>query len=1007
MTHFDPAPRPVLTTEKYSAKVYPRQRLLVIESTVALQRLISRTLAGQSFEIQLASNGFEGLALFAEQAPDLVVLGMDLPGLDGLELCRRIREYSMVPIMVILGPNQTADGVTAMNLGADDCLTWPFGSDELKAHTQALLRRTYWREQPGLPGVVQIGGLQINFQTRQLFRDGQLVDLSQTEWRLLELLVRHSGKVVTHEVLHRSAWGDTNYRESSNLRRYIHRLRNKLEDDPDNPRYLVSESGIGYRFLGKREAVATPVDEAHKPSKRTAQLPIPPTSFIGWAGETERVKNLLQTPDVRLVSLIGPGGAGKTRLALQVASQMSDHFEHGISFVPLAAIQEAHLVGAAIAQALGLKEEKGFPIEENLKAYLHTRRMLLVLDNFEQVMDAASLVAGLLETGSGLKILVTSRSVLHLYGEHEFELPPLTLPDLRQVSVDEISQSQAVALFVERARAIHADFNLTPKNALAVAELCVQLDGLPLAIELAAARTKLLSPQAITARLSDRFTLLADGAQNLPKRQQTMRNTLDWSYELLTLEEKVLFARMGVFKGGWTMDAVEVIAGIPFESAEFGHVNIDPLVQLPSLLDKSMVVRETVGDEMRFRMLETVHEYARERLESSGEMDMLCQRHINYYLRLAEAAQPKLESAQAAIWVDCLEQEHDNMRAALQWALGHDNQQETALLLATTLGSFWSSRGYLGEGRRWLEAALSYGSNNTPPETRARAFRDAAWLALSQGDCNQAEKFVAMGQELWEALKDDPDVTCIMGLILDGQGKYEQACLLLQAALESYRMLNDKKNIDFALHLLGQIAMKQADYDVAEAYLKEALAIKRQPLKSDLARSILTLAHISRLKGNYVQACKQYEECLVIFKEVGLAWGVAHCLLNLGKIASERRNFDQAQPLYLESLKIFDELGDHSGLAYTLEAQANLTGLKRQIERAARLWGAAQALRKALSAPLPPADFIQFEEEVKNVRDYLAEAGYSDAEFMASWRAGQAMSLEDAIAFARQAENYL
>jgi tetratricopeptide (TPR) repeat protein len=373
---------------------------------------------------------------------------------------------------------------------------------------------------------------------------------------------------------------------------------------------------------------------------------------------------------------------------------------------------------------------------------------------------------------------------------------------------------------------------------------------------------------------------------------------------------------------------------------------------------------------------------------------------------LAQAAQPELERAQSQVWVERLEQEHDNLRAALQWALGRENQKETALQLATTLGIFWKSRGYWGEGRRWLEAALAYG--NTLPVARAQGFREAAWLALVQGDCTQAEKFLGMGQELWEALKDDPNVTCIMGLILDGQGKYEQARALVETGLESYRQLGDKKNIAFALHLLGQTAMKQANYDLAQTYMKESIAIRRElGAKADVARSLLILGHTTRLKGEYPLACEQYRESLTIFKEVGLQWGVAHCLLNLGKIACARREYAEAGDLYLETLKIFLELGDRYSLTYSMEAQASLAGLQRHTERAARLWGAAQALRKVLSTPLPPADCIQFEAEVKNVRQYLAESGQSEAAFLAAWEAGRTMPLEDAILFARQPAIYI
>lgn len=993
----------VFTAEKKPLTVYQRQRLLVIESNLAQQKLVCRILTDQAFDVLFASNGLEGLALFAEEKPDLVLLNLALPGLDGLELCRRIREYSTTPILVLVAAENASDSVTALDLGADDCLTTPFRPDELRARVQAILRRSYWRERPSSPGVIRAGDLEINFESMKLIRDGQAIYLSQTEWTLLELLVNHTGKVVSHDVLHRSVWGDTSYKESSNLRRYIHRLRSKLETDPDNPRYLLSEPGIGYCFLGQREMTIMSAN-GKKSSKRSAQLPIPPTSFIGWSREVERVKNLLQTPDVRLVSLLGPGGAGKTRLGLQVASQLSEFFEHGVYFVPLASVQDPSLVGSTIAQTLGVKEEKRFSREESLKAYLRAKKMLLVLDNFEQIMDAVGLISDLLDASSGLKILVTSRSVLHLYGEHEFEVPPLALPDLRSLSLPEVSQSQAVALFVERARAIQPDFNLTLQNVSAVAGVCVQLDGLPLAIELAAARIKLLSPQTITTRLSNRFALLSDGAQNLPKRQQTMRNTLNWSYDLLTPDEKVLFARLGVFEGGCTLEAVEDVTNFPYKSAATGEVNINPLEHLASLLDKSMLMREVKGDEIRFKMLETIREYACERLRASGEEETLRQRHINYYLSLAEAAQPELETAQSQAWITRLEKEHGNLRAALQWALGRENQKEIALSLATALGVFWKSRGYWEEGRRWLEAALAY--HNTLPATRAQAFREVAWLALVQGDCTQAEKFLGMGQELWEALKDDPNVTCIMGLILDGQGKYDQARALVETDLVSYRQSGDKKNISFALHLLGQIAMKQGDYDLAQAHLKECLVLRRElDASSDIARSLLILGHTTRLKGDYAQACEQYRESLAIFEEVGLKWGVGHCLLNLGKIACLRKQFAEAAGIYLETLYIFQELGDRYSLAYNLEGQASLAGLQRQAERAARLWGAAQTLRVVLNTPLPPADSSQIEAEIRDIKTHLAETGQLEDVFTAAWEAGKMMSLEDAIAFARQPEN--
>ena len=976
----------VFTGEKKSLPVYRRERLLIVESNTGQQKQLCHILPGHLYEIQFAANALEGLTHVSAYHPDMVLLNLTLPGLNGFELCRRIRESSTAPILALVARENAADHITALDLGADDCLSIPFAPEELRARVQTLLQQSAGRNQPEMPTLLCVGELQIDFKALKLTRAGLAVYISPTEWKLLEMLAQHAGKIVSHDILHRAIWGDTDHKESSNLRCYIHRLRHKLEENPNQPQYLVSESGVGYVFLPDRHKT----DNATVTAPLT-RLPVPLTSFIGWAGEVERVKSLLQTPDVRLVSLIGPGGAGKTRLGLRVASQLVENFEHGVHFVALAPIRDAGLVAAAIVRALGVKKETGCSAVESLKTFLHGRKMLLLLDNFEQVLGAATLISDLLEMNDGLKVLVTSRSILHLYGEQEFEVPPLALPDLQNLSIHEVSQSPAVALFVERARTVQPDFNLTPHNVSAVAGLCVQLDGLPLAIELAAVRIKLFSPQAIAQRLSDRFTLLAGGGDNLPKRQQTMRNTINWSYDLLTLEEKTLFARLAIFEGGWTLDAAEAIVG-----------TADVLTQLLSLLHKSMLVRCMVGEEVRFHMLETVREYAREHLNSSAEAELLRERHLNYYLKLAQIAQPELENAQSQVWLERLDQEHDNLRAALQWALERENQRDTAVTLAATLGIFWKNRGYWSEGRRWLNAALAHGGNASPL-VRAQALREAAWLALVQGDYIQAEKFLGMAHELWGGLEDDPNFTCMMGLILDGQGKYEQARALLASRLESYRQLGDRKSSAFSLHLLGQIAMKHANYALAQHYMQACLALRYElGIQPDIARSLLTLGHIMRLQGNDEQAGEYYRESLAIFEQVNLKWGIAHCLLNLGKIACAQKAYEEARSFYQKTLKIFEELGDRYSMACNLEAQASLAAEQMQIERAARLWGAAQALRKELNTPMPPADYSQFEAQVKNIWENLAVSAQSDAKFSAAWEAGGAMLLADLVAYARQ-----
>jgi predicted ATPase/transcriptional regulator with XRE-family HTH domain len=781
---------------------------------------------------------------------------------------------------------------------------------------------------------------------------------------------------------------------------------NLLDVPSNSPKTVSTHSQPSASAIGPtQESIPAGFPETEHRQICQTNLPAPPTSFIGWAAEVERLHNLLQRPGVRLVTLMGPGGAGKTRLGLQVASQLVGKFEHGVYFVALAPIRDSDLVGTMIAQTLGIKEEDKLSLGESLKAYLKTRQMLLVLDNFEQVLGAAVLVADLLEAASELKILVTSRAALRLYGEHEFEVPPLALPDLRQLPpLSELAQLPAMALFVERAQTVQPDFELTEQNAVAVAELCTHLDGLPLAIELAAARVKLLSPQVIVTRLSDRLTLLTDGAKNLPKRQQAMRNTLDWSYDLLEPDEKTLFAHLGVFVGGCTLDAVEAVSGIPFGSSSIDQIT-GLMEQLASLVHKSMLLREMVGDETRFSMLEIIREYAHERLEVSDEAELLHQRHTAYYLEMAESTQPKLAGNQSQIWLNLLEQEHDNLRAALRWALRRETQSETALRLATVLGRFWNKRGYLGEGRRWLEAALEQ-SETQPAMERAKAFRESASLALGQGDYVQAKALLETGQALWGDLSDEPFVTWMMGLILDAQGKYQDAQIFLETNLFLHCKAGNWENVAHALHLLGQIAMKQGNYAQAQAWQEESLVIRQNlEVKEDIAISLLTLGHTRRLQGDYEQACKQYQKSLAMAEELGLKWVVAHSLLNLGNIACLQKEYAKAGNIYLETLRIFQELGDRHGLVYNLEAQANLAGLQGQPERAARLWGAAEVLRETLGTPLPPAEYSQFNANVTNIKNRWVESGQPDAEFLLAWEEGRKMLPEEAIGLAQHPEN--
>jgi len=471
-----------------------------------------------------------------------------------------------------------------------------------------------------------------------------------------------------------------------------------------------------------------------------SNLLLPLTPLLGREPEVQAACALLRRPEVRLLTLTGTGGIGKTRLGLQVATKLDEDFADGVSFVALAPTSNPDLVMSTIAGVLELKEAGEQPLLEQLKAFLRDKCLLLLLDNFEQVVVAAPGLSALLTDCPQLKMLVTSRAALHIQGEYEFPVPPLAVPDLKRLpSPDMLPQYAALALFIQRARAIKPDFQLTKANAGAIAEICVRLDGLPLAIELAAARIKLLPPQALLRRLSHRLEVLTGGAQDLPDRQQTLRNTLAWSYDLLTEQEQRLFRWLSIFVGGCTLEAIESVCH------GAGHEKIDVLDTVASLIDKSLLhqaEQETgEGDEPRLVLLETIRKYGLERLEVSGEMTLTRQTHAGYYLVLAEEAEPELDGPNQVSWLERLEREHDNLRAAMQWSLerreaGHG--MEMALRLGGALEPFWHVRGNWNEGQAFLERILT-ASEGISTFMRAKALRVAAHLASNQGDYNRTE----------------------------------------------------------------------------------------------------------------------------------------------------------------------------------------------------------------------------------------------------------------------------
>jgi len=643
----------------------------------------------------------------------------------------------------------------------------------------------------------------------------------------------------------------------------------------------------------------------------TTNLPPQATAFIGREREVAAIEDLLRRDDVRLVTLTGPGGTGKTRLALQVAADLfvSDSppllpqrergsggeglFPGGTWFVNLAPISDLNLVASTIAQALGVREAGGQPILDSLKSYLRAKHLLLLLDNFEQIADAAPTVAELLAAAPGLKVLVTSRMPLRLSGEREFAVPPLGLPPaFERSNVPTLTQYEAVRLFIERAQAVKADFAVTNENAPAVAEICYRLDGLPLAIELAAARVKLFPLQALLVRLDQRLKFLTGGARDLPARQQTIRNTINWSYDLLEDGEKTLFARLGVFVGGCTIEAAEAVCNAD------GDPPMEVVDGIAALVDKSLVRPvEGSGDEPRFTMLETIREYALERLEASGEAEIMRRYHAAYYLALAETAEPKLYSPELLLWLDRLEQEHDNLRAALRWTIER-HKMDLAIRLGAALGWFWFVRGYEREGLQWLEAALTQSSANQTP-ARAWALLHAGGLAGDISDRGREYKEGSLA--LFRMLGDKRGTARTLfslGQGINVQGNNERAEAMLTEQVMIGQELGDVASLADAMASMIKLAELRGDNGALIGLAAEHVALRRQiGDPQSLCWSLNVLGEVARLVGDD-RAIAAYEEALALARELRNRGFVAAILSNLGFIMQRQGNHARAAMLF-------------------------------------------------------------------------------------------------------------
>ena len=723
------------------------------------------------------------------------------------------------------------------------------------------------------------------------------------------------------------------------------------------------------------------------------KVPTTFTSFIGREQDVAAIEAMLLRPEVRLLTLAGTGGIGKTRLALQIATHMRSSFADGVCFARLASTTDPALIPSIIAETLGIQQVGNLSIFEQVKIFLHDKQLLLILDNFEQLVTAAPLVEELLAACPALKIVVTSRAVLRLRAEFEYQVDPLTLPDLGLSPNDTgIGQSTAIALFVQRAQMVHPTFQLTQANSRTIAEICVQLDGLPLAIELAAARIRLLPPQALLSRLSRRFEVLTGGAVTLPIRQQTLRNTLKWSYDLLDANEQQFFRRLTVFSGGWTLEAAEALGNANHETQD----DLSVLDGMASLIDNSLVKPlEREETEQRFHMLMTVREYGLECLRESGEEDLIRRAHADYYLALVEEAEPHLKGEQQLLWLRRLDREQENLRAALAWLITHE-EGEKALRFCVALWRFWQTAGYSGEGRRWLKAVLAMAGADERKTLRARALCANGELACIQGDWQEAHLLLSESVALFRKMDDDYGLVlplATLGWLLLRQGDPAAAVPLLEESIALSRNLDREWELARALIWVGYAKWLQGDLEKTIALVQEGLSLARElGDRTLIARALNAAGYTMWNQGDLDQGTALTQGGLTLARELGDKTLILSTLETLGSILLSKGDLDGAIACFTEGLSVAQELGNETLVAWHLRGLARVAVVRMQLKLAVRLFGAA-AVRYDINIELSPDLREDYVRMVENVRAKLGEQA-----FAAAWAEGRKMTLEQILA---------